>query len=509
MQNQNVTSRFYALYPLLKVFVALVVGLLLGQAFPILSFWLLMMVMALCSTLFLSKYPFLQAFGVLTTFLCLGGFLMSRAIADTQVDLPAHEVSYSAVLTSEPVVHGRVVQTDLLLMDGANGLKVKASILRDTLDNRWKRLQVGMGIKARSLLVVPSNYCNSSFDYARWLRCHGYKAQTFIYFNQWKEAEVDLSSLSSVQRTILLAKRFRHYLLERLQLAGLDGPAYAVIAAMVLGEKSQLLPSVQDDYSLAGASHILALSGLHLGIIYTLLSFLMMGWRKQWLSQVVILSFVWGYVVMVGMSPSVMRSAIMLTVCSIATLLQRNSVSINTLSLAGVLLLTTNPMTLYDISFQLSFASVFSILLFSRLFLGTKFMAFLFAHRWLRAVCGLASTSVAAQIGTAPLVIFYFGRFSCYFLLSNFIAIPCATFLLYGTVVLLLLSPVQPVETLLSHILSDVAGFQNAALAHIAALPGSSIGQLHWSVGQVLAVYVVLACLYFLHQFFVRHEIIS
>ena len=297
--------------------------------------------------------------------------------------------------------------------------------------------------------------------------------------------------------------------MERLQLAGLDGQAYAVIAAMVLGEKSQLLPSVQDDYSLAGASHILALSGLHLGIIYTLLSFLMMGWRKQWLSQVVILSFVWGYVVMVGMSPSVMRSAIMLTVCSIATLLQRNSVSINTLSLAGVLLLTTNPMTLYDISFQLSFASVFSILLFSRLFLGTKLMAFLFAHRWLRAVCGLASTSVAAQIGTAPLVIFYFGRFSCYFLLSNFIAIPCATFLLYGTVVLLLLSPVQPVETLLSHILSDVAGFQNAALAHIAALPGSSIGQLHWSVGQVLAVYVVLACLYFLHQFFVRHEIIS
>ena len=113
-------------------------------------------------------------------------------------------------------------------------------------------------------------------------------------------------------KTYFLVQRAK--LLDRLSESGVDGSVYAVVAAMALGDKSQLTKNLRESYAVTGASHVLALSGLHLGIVYTLLSLLLNRRRWQVVSQVIIIVCVWLFVFLVGMSASVVRAAVMLTV---------------------------------------------------------------------------------------------------------------------------------------------------------------------------------------------------
>ena len=140
--------------------------------------------------------------------------------------------------------------------------------------------------------------------------------------------------------------------------------AYAVVAAMALGDKSALTQDLRDVYSVTGASHVLALIGLHLGIIYTLLSLFVFRRRWQVLSQVIVILSVWAFVFLVGMSTSVMRSAVMLSVYALLSLGHRDRMSVNTLAFTAIVMLMISPMSLFDVGFQMSYMAVFSILLF-------------------------------------------------------------------------------------------------------------------------------------------------
>ena len=119
--------------------------------------------------------------------------------------------------------------------------------------------------------------------------------------------------------------------------------SYAVVATMALGDKSALTIELKDTYSVTGASHVLALSGLHLGIIYTLLSLLIAGRRWQMLSQLVLILSIWAFVFLVGMSVSVVRSAVMLSLYALLSLGHRDKMSANTLAFTAIVLLMINP----------------------------------------------------------------------------------------------------------------------------------------------------------------------
>ena len=140
-----------------------------------------------------------------------------------------------------------------------------------------------------------------------------------------QRAQQESPQPSRLDRSKIYFLEQRSKLLDRLSESGVDGSAYAVVAAMALGDKSQLTTELRDAYAISGASHILALSGLHLGIIYTLLSLLLSRRRWQVLSQVVIIVCIWLFVFLVGMSASVVRSAVMV---SIYALLSQSDVSV-------------------------------------------------------------------------------------------------------------------------------------------------------------------------------------
>lgn len=283
----------------------------------------------------------------------------------------------------------------------------------------------------------------------------------------------------------------REKLLERFTDNGISGDAYAVVAAMSLGDKSALSRDVKDTYSVSGASHVLALSGLHLGIIYMLFSFFLP--RRRWpaLSQLVIILMVWAFVFLVGMSVSVVRSAVMLTVYGLLSIGHRDKMSVNALCFTAIAMLMWNPSWLFDVGFQMSFMAVLAILLFVPLFDDVFSAEYLMEHRCLRWMWGMVAVSCSAQLGVAPLIAFYFGRFSTYFLLTNFIVVPAAFIVLWLSLLTLVFPP-------LAYLLYNIVQLLNAALGWIASLPGASIDGLHPSAVQASLVYLLILCVYLL-----------
>lgn len=139
----------------------LILGIIVGKAvcpfIPIIA-WVVLAFVSLAVAFAANKYPVGQSVAILLSFFFVGGLLVSFSIEKMKISLPKYPVTYQAVLVSEPVVHGKVIQADMMVVGDGKPIKVKASILRDTVDNRWQRLHVGDGITATSFLDVPHNF---------------------------------------------------------------------------------------------------------------------------------------------------------------------------------------------------------------------------------------------------------------------------------------------------------------------------------------------------------------
>lgn len=305
-----------------------------------------------------------------------------------------------------------------------------------------------------------------------------------------QRAQQESPQVSRLERSknYFLSQRAR--LLDRLSENGVDGNVYAVVAAMALGDKSQLTKELKETYAVTGAAHVLALSGLHLSIIYTLLSLLLCRRRWQVVSQVLIIICIWSFVFLVGMSASVVRSAVMLTAYALLSLGNRNRMSVNTLAFTAIVMLIVHPLSLFDIGFQLSFLAVLSILIWYPVFEALIPQSFLMSHRLVRWLWSLLGVSCAAQLGTAPLIAYYFGRFSSLFLITNFVVIPFAPLILYLTLAVLFVPSI-------AYLLIYIVNALNGILAFVASTPWVSI-TLHPSILQIIMVYVIIAAAYLL-----------
>ncbi len=310
-------------------------------------------------------------------------------------------------------------------------------------------------------------------------------------------------SLSSFERTILKAQDFRQQAEQQLHTLHIGEQDFAVIAAMAMGDKSALNQETKEAYSTSGTSHILAVSGLHIGIIFQLIILLLGGKRRSKLTIILSTTIVWAYVIFIGFPASAVRAATMLSIYSMVLLSLRPDPTLNTLALAYIIMVLVNPFNIFDIGFQMSFLAVGSILLFYPLF-----FCLLPSHsNIIRAIWGLFCVSLAAQIGTLPLIVFYFGRISCYSLITSFIAIPAATLILYLCVLLFILSPLTYISFLASsieglmqlvmNVLTSITQFINTAFRLTSMLPGASIEHVHLSLLQLAILYVAILAGYF------------
>ena len=308
--------------------------------------------------------------------------------------------------------------------------------------------------------------------------------------------EPDIPFISRAADNML---HLRSHLLLQYREAGLSDEAYAILAAMTLGDKSALTPEIRESFNITGASHILALSGLHLSIIYMMLTLLVPSRRWRMVSQTLTILAIWAFALLTGLSPSVVRAATMLTVYGLLSIGYREKMSVNVLAFTAVIMLIASPTSLYKVSFQMSFLAVLGILLFNPLLTNLIPAHVLQRHTLLKWLWGMTTVSISAQIGVAPLIVFYFHRFSTYFLLSNFVVVPCAYLLIIGCL-LLLVTQFTPVATILASIVSLMTN----ALGKIASLPFANIDHLTPNIVQIALIYVIIACIYIFFRTFAK-----
>lgn len=275
------------------------------------------------------------------------------------------------------------------------------------------------------------------FDYGMYLRRQGVAGSCWANRRNWQVIghEEDRSLLT-------IAKRCQYRLHEQYRQMGIEGKELGILSALTLGYRENLDKGVQRSFSVSGAMHVLAVSGLHTGIVWGIVVWLLTlgGWFKplweekwkRWLLNIIAIVLIWMYAFVTGLSPSVMRSALMLSFWALSGLLEKQISRWNPLFAAAVIILIINPLALWSVSFQLSFAAVAGIML-----IGQKMQRSIsLKGRMLQYVGGLMLVSVAAQIATMPLTMHYFGQTSNYFALTNLVVIPMAGVLLvlgFGT----------------------------------------------------------------------------
>lgn len=302
-------------------------------------------------------------------------------------------------------------------------------------------------------------------------------------------------NLSSFDKTMLVTQECRNTIQKQLRSLNIQEQDFAIVSAMTLGDKTSLTKETKDIYSISGASHILAVSGLHIGIIFQLFILLLGGRRRSIPTIILSITAIWAYVIFIGMPASAIRSATMISICCFAMLSHRKALSINNLAFAYVIMLIYNPLYLFDISFQMSFMAVYSILLFYQPLEGLCSTS----HFYTQWPWSMLCISIAAQIGTMPLIIYYFGRISCYALFTGFIAIPAATVILWLSAAILLLTLLThiPLMSLLSEPLLHYAAnglisitqATNTALKLTTMLPGASIDGIKINIPQLCLIY--------------------
>ena len=310
---------------------------------------------------------------------------------------------------------------------------------------------------------------------------------------QWVQKQKEPDANTMVGRSRLFFLKQREKLLERYRQQGLEDDAYALVAAMTLGDKTAIDKDLRQTYNISGAAHVLALSGLHMGIIYAALTLLTFGRRRRVVTQALIVIALWAFVFLVGMPASAVRAAAMLSLYALLTLGYREKASINALAFTALVMLSISPYTLFDVGFQMSFLAVLSILVWTPVL--NDWVSPALQRRWppLRWAWGLTAVTLAAQFGVAPLIAYYFGRISTYFLLSSFVAIPAVTVIVWLALATLLIPGLTPV-------LTAVTNGLNACLDAISRLPGANIEGLHPTLLQVCLTYVLILCVYWMTE---------
>lgn len=241
--------------------------------------------------------------------------------------------------------------------------------------------------------------------------------------------------------------------------------------ALLIGYKDDLDKNLVQAYSNTGVVHVIAVSGLHLGLIYALLLFLLKPLRYKrhgkWMHLALVLAGLWLFSFLCGGSPSVLRSALMFTVIALAETLKRHSAVYNSLAVSAFVLLCFNPFWLWDVGFQLSYAAVLSIVLFMKPVYGL----FYSKNKVIDFVWKLNAVTIAAQILTVPVSLYHFHQFPNYFLLTNFIAVPLSSVLLIGELLLCVCAVIPPLAVLLGKLLTALIWLMNTWIEKVEQLP--------------------------------------
>jgi len=334
---------------------------------------------------------------------------------------------------------------------------------------------------------IPPKINPWGFDYPKFLKRQNIYFQGFYSFHDVIEINDKHHSLFD------FIKNIRENILKAYQGQFTNPNSFAVFAALVLGNKENLDEDISNNYVNAGTMHVLAVSGLHVGILYFLLGFIFKNLKKnkglKFLSTLLQIGIIWFYAAITGLSPSIMRAATMFSFLIIGDQLNRTSNIYNTLAISAFVLTFFQPELFASIGFQLSYLAVIGILLIY----PPLYRIYTFKYQVSNYIWGLVCVSIAAQFAVLPLSIYYFNQMPTYFLLANIFVIPIATVNLVLGFLASTFFWLVSITKLFGVILNTGFWIQNLVVSTISELPFSYFSDLTINNHQVFLVYGLIA----------------
>ncbi|WP_288179634.1 ComEC/Rec2 family competence protein, partial [Leyella stercorea] len=333
------------LYPCLRVAMCLIAGIYVGDATAacvplVLWQWLFVGLLAVVLLLYLlNRHAIVQTLILFGIMMAGGAWRIAYVERQQRYAFSGEEETYEAVVVAQPIEKKRSFKCELAIVRGRlAGHRVNAYFQKSHTDTAALSLTVGDGITAQSVFSHFDDDARAQrggFSWRRQRMVRDIVARTFIASDGWKRAEVSVRGMTWLGRLGLSLQSLRQRLLRRLRGSSVSEDAYATIAAMTLGDKTALTTQLRESYSKAGVSHVLALSGLHLGIIYAMLALLLGQRRNTMLGLVATITLIWLFALMVGMSPGIVRSAAMFTLYTSMSYLSREYLTLNSLAAAA------------------------------------------------------------------------------------------------------------------------------------------------------------------------------
>ena len=338
--------------------------------------------------------------------------------------------------------------------------------------------------------TIPPPLNPHEFNYKRYLFHHHIYHRTYI-----PKSNIEISPSVSVSSIKTIAILFRQQLLTYLSRYNFEDNEYAILSALTLGKKDYLEDDLTKAYASAGAMHVLAVSGLHVGIVFLLLNgVLRFPTTKSYFrfsKAIILILGIWSFAFISGLSASVIRASTMFSFMIVAKALYKNSNIYNTLALSAFIILIFKPFMLMEVGFQLSYLAV----------LGIVYLQPKIARIWtpkhyiIKKAWEITCVSIAAQIATAPLGFLYFHQFPNYFLFSNLVVIPAAFAILILGISILVFHSIPIVSSALAYLLSQIIQILNTVVKWIDQLPYALSEGIDISVLETWLIYSAIITL--------------
>ena len=333
---------------------------------------------------------------------------------------------------------------------------------------------------------VPDMHNPGGFNYKEWLFRNEITHQLYLAKGSWAM----LPTKKSNQYLQVLQQKIRNHLQQNIT----GKQEKAVAAALLIGYKQDIDSDLMKAYSNTGVIHVIAISGLHLGLIYGLLigifSWMPVSIIKKWTAPPIMLLVLWGFALLTGAGPSIVRAAVMFSFIIMASIVKQNSSILNALAASAFFLLLLHPFYLWDIGFQLSYAAVLSIVLYQK----NIFDSIYFKYKWMQACWQLNAVTLSAQVLRLPLVVYHFHQFPNYFLFSNFIVVPLSSIILYGCLLILPFGSFAYFGKALSVATSWLISSMNWIIQKMNALPFATTNNLEINTAEVLLFFIIIVC---------------
>jgi competence protein ComEC len=355
-------------------------------------------------------------------------------------------------------------------------------------DSLASKLETGDEIKFQEPLQNISNNFNAgSFDFVK------YCAFQQIYFQVFlpDTAIIQYKNVAPSLKYYLFKTRTR--VLNILKKAIPDKTEQSVAEALLIGYKEDLDRTLVQSYSNTGVVHIIAISGLHLAMIYGLMIYLLkpMGnnkWKNH-IRSLIVLSVLWGFSFITGGAAAILRSAVGFTFLLMSKSLGYKNHTLNTIAASAFLLLLYNPFLLWDIGFQLSYAAVLGIVLFN-----THIEQwFYFKNKILKMVWQINSITISAQILTLPIVLYQFHQFPNLFLFTNFLVVPLSGIILYAELLVLLVSPFPVLLKWFGGLTGFLIAQMNGIIERTNRLPFALTRNININTAETILLYLLIA----------------